>query len=222
MRLGILFSGGKDSTYATYLAKKFGHEIVCLISIFSKNKDSFMFHTPTINLTKEQAKLMNLPILIYQTKGEKEKELLDLKNAIELAIKKYKIQGVVTGALESVYQSSRIQKICNELKIECFNPLWKKNQIQLLKELVENNFEVIVVGVGAYPLDKTWIGRKLDNKFIFEVENLQKKYKINPAGEGGEFESLVLNCPLFKKKLNVKLKNVVGEKNSWRGEFELL
>ena len=55
MRLGILFSGGKDSTYATYLAKKFGHEIVCLISIFSKNKDSFMFHTPTINLTKEQA-----------------------------------------------------------------------------------------------------------------------------------------------------------------------
>ena len=71
MRLGILFSGGKDSTYATYLAKKFGHEIVCLISIFSKNKDSFMFHTPTINLTKEQAKLMNLPILILLQKLKK-------------------------------------------------------------------------------------------------------------------------------------------------------
>jgi len=145
---------------------------------------------------------------------------LDLKNVIETAKKKYEIQGIVTGALESVYQASRIQKICNELKIECFNPLWKKNQIELLKELIRNKFEIIISGVAGYPLDKSWIGRNIDDKFISEVEILQKKFQINPAGEGGEFESLVLNCPMFKKRLNVKLKNVVGEKNSWRGEWE--
>lgn len=219
MRLGVLFSGGKDSTYAAFLAKSKKDELVCLISLWSKNKDSFMFHTPAIKLTKKQAKLMKLPLIVKKTKGEKEEELKDLKKAIQKAIKKYHIQGIVTGTLQSVYQDSRIKKICEELRIHCINPLWQKNQIELLEDLVENNFEVIISGVAAYPLDKTWIGRKIDKQFIKEVSNLSEKYHINPAGEGGEFESLVLNCDLFKKRLNVKLKSVVGKDYSWRGEF---
>jgi len=206
MRLGILFSGGKDSTYATYLAKKFGHEIVCLISIFSKNKDSFMFHTPTINLTKEQAKLMNLPILIYQTKGEKEKELLDLKNAIELAIKKYKIQGITTGALHSQYQASRIQAICDKLKIKCINPSWHKDEISYLNELINSKFKVVVTKTAAEGLDNKWIRREIDKNFIEDIKVLNKKWGIHPAGEGGEYETLVLNCPLFKEELKVRIK----------------
>jgi len=219
MRVGVLFSGGKDSTYAALLAKREGYGISCLISLWSKNKDSFMFHTPAIDLTKEQAECMEIPVIIQETKGEKEKELKDLEKAIKLAVKKYKIEGVVTGAVESVYQASRVQKICNKLGIECFNPLWQKNQIEILEDLVKLNFEVIVSSVAAYPLDKEWIGRKIDGKFIQEIKILSEKYKINPAGEGGEFESLVLNCNLFKRRLDVKLKNIFGEGNSWRGDF---
>jgi uncharacterized protein (TIGR00290 family) len=126
----------------------------------------------------------------------------------------------VTGAVESVYQASRVQNICNKLGIECFNPLWQKNQIEILEDLVKNKFEVLISGVAAYPLDKKWIGRKIDKKFIKEIKILSEKYKINPAGEGGEFESLVVNCSLFKRKLNVELKNVFGDGNAWRGEFE--
>jgi len=216
MKLGILFSGGKDSTYAAYLAKKAGNEIKCLISLYSENKESYMFHTPAIELTKKQAEVMDLPLLTFKTKGEKEKELIDLEKAIKEAVKKYKIDGIVTGALASVYQASRIQKICDELKIKCFNPLWRKDQIKLLEELIENKFEVVIVGVFAYPLSEKWIGRKIDKKFIDEVKILQDRYKINPAGEGGEFESFVLNCPLFKKGLKVKRITVHGEKNAWR------
>lgn len=220
VRLGVLFSGGKDSTYAAWLAKKEGYGISCLISLWSKNKDSFMFHTPAIELTKGQAECMKIPLLIQETEGEKERELKDLEKAIKLAIKKYKIKGIVTGAVESVYQASRVQNICNKLGVECFNPLWQKNQIEILEDLIKNNFEVIISGVAAYPLDKKWIGRKIDKKFIEEIKALSDKYQINIAGEGGEFESLVLNCILFKKRLNVELKNVSGEGNAWRGDFE--
>jgi diphthine-ammonia ligase len=219
MKLGVLFSGGKDSTYAAWLAKKEGYELTCLISIFSKNQDSFMFHTPAIELTKKQAGCIGLPLLIKETEGEKEKELEDLKQAIREAIEKYSIEGVITGALASVYQSSRIQKICDELGIECFNPLWGKDQIEFLNELIKNKFEVIVSAVAAFPLDKSWVGRKIDEDYITEVEELQKKYGINPAAEGGEFESLVVDCPLFKKKLDYKLNDIVGEGNAWRGLF---
>ena len=221
MKLGILFSGGKDGMYATYLAKKDGYKISCLISIFSENKDSYMFHTPNIEKVKMQAKVMNVPLIIIKTKGDKERELLDLEKAIRKAVKKYDIEGIVSGAIESIYQSSRIQKICNKLKIECFNPLWQKNQFELLKELIKKRFKIIIVGVFAYPFDEKWLGRKIDNNFIKDIKLLNDKYSISPAGEGGEFESFVLNCPLFKRKLKVIDYKDFGNRNSWRRDIEL-
>jgi diphthine-ammonia ligase len=223
MKLAVLFSGGKDSCYAAYLAEKEGHELTCLISVFSKNKESYMFHTPSIEQVKKQAKAIALPIIIERTKGEKEKELKDLENVIKKAKSKYKIEGIVTGALHSDYQASRIQKICDKLNLECFNPLWHKNEIEYLNELIKNKFKVIITAVAAYPLDKTWLGREVNNKFIEDVEQLKEKYKIHPAGEGGEFETFVLNCPLFKKELKIKsFKDFKEGENSFRRELKVV
>ncbi|HRZ85356.1 MAG TPA: diphthine--ammonia ligase [Candidatus Paceibacterota bacterium] len=220
-KCAILFSGGKDSCYAAYLAKKSGKELTCLVSILSENKESYMFHTPSISKTKFQSQIMNLPLIVQKTKGKKEQELKDLKIAIKKAKEKYKINCIITGALYSIYQASRIQKICDELNLECFNPLWQKNQISYLEELIKNKFEVIITGVAAYPLDRSWLGRKIDSKFIEDVKKLQDKYKINPAGEGGEFETFVLNCPLFKRKIKIISFKDFGEKNSWTREIEV-
>lgn len=219
--VGILFSGGKDSMYAAFLAKKCGYSIGCLISIVSENEESYMFHTPSIRKVEEQAKIMDIPLVIVKTEGQKEKELVDLENAISNAIMDFGIEGIVTGAVESVYQASRVEKICNKLNVECFNPLWQKDQSELLEDLIKNKFEVIIVGVFAYPFDGKWLGRKIDRKFINEIKKLEEKYKINVAGEGGEFESFVVNCPLFKKKLKVSDGKKVGEKNSWRMEVKI-
>ncbi len=221
-KVGVLFSGGKDSCYSAYLAKKQDYELTCLISVFSENKESYMFHTPNIKLVKQQSKVMNIPLIIKKTKGEKEKELKDLKLAIKKAKKKYKIEGIATGAVASNYQKSRIQKICDELNLKCFNPLWKKDEIKYLEEIVNSDFKVIVTGVFAYPLDKSWLGRKIDKKFIEDVKKLKEKYKIHPAGEGGEFETFVLNCPLFNKPLEVKsFKDFQEGQNSWRREIRV-
>jgi len=221
MKCAVLFSGGKDSTYAAYLAKENNYEIACLISIVSKNPDSFMFHTPSIEKTKHQADAMGIPLIIQKSKGEKEIELMDLEEVINKAKKDFKIQGVVTGAIESVYQASRVQRICDNLDLECFNPLWQKNQIEHLEDLIKNKFKVIITGVSAYPLDKSWLGKEINKRFIEEIRELHEKYKVNPAGEGGEFETFVLNCPLFKKELKVSDKKIHGEKNSWRMEVEV-
>lgn len=223
MKLGVLFSGGKDSLYSTYLAKKNKHEIACLITLFSKNKESYMFHTPSIEKTRFQAQSMNLPLIIHKTKGVKEEELKDLETAIRHAVKEYHIEGIVTGAIQSVYQASRIQKICSKLKIKCINPLWQKDEIEYLNELIKNKFRVIITGVFAYPLNQSWLGREINKDFIKEVRILNQKYKIHPAGEGGEFETFVLNCPLFKKPLQIKShKDFKEGENSWRREIELI
>lgn len=221
MKLAVLFSGGKDSVYSAYLAKKEGHELSCLISILSKNKHSYMFHTPSISQIGKQAREMNLPLITLETQGEKEEELKDLEEAISDAIKKYKIEGVVTGAIKSVYQSSRIKRICDTLGIVCLNPLWNIDEISYLSDLIKEKFRIIIVGVFAYPLNKDWLGRIIDEKFVKEITFLSEKYKINSAGEGGEFETFVLDCPLFGKELFIESFRDVGENNSWRREIKI-
>jgi len=218
-KLAVLFSGGKDSCYAAYLAKQNGYDLACLISIFSKNKESYMFHTPSIEKTKAQAKIMNIPLIVQKTLGRKEEELNDLKDAIKKAKEQYKIEGVITGAVQSVYQASRIQKICDELDLECFNPLWQKDEIKYLDELINAKFKIIITGVFAYPLDKSWLGREINKEFIEEVKELSNEFKIHPAGEGGEFETFVIDCPLFSKQLKIKSFEDTGEKYSWVREI---
>lgn len=222
MKLASLFSGGKDSVYSSYITKKQGNELVCLISILSKNKESYMFHTPSIEKTKHQAESMNLPLIIHKTEGKKEEELKDLEEAIKKAIKKYKIQGVVTGAIKSVYQSSRIQKICDKLNIKCINPLWQIDELNYLNDLIKNKFKVVITGVFAYPLNQSWLGREINSQFIQEITKLHEKYKIHPAGEGGEFETFVLDCPLFRESLKIKgFKDFKEGENSYRREIEI-
>ncbi|MBT3397383.1 diphthine--ammonia ligase [archaeon] len=221
MKLAVLFSGGKDSTYAAWLAKKYGYDLTCLISIQSENKESFMFHVPSISQVKIQAERMNVPLILQKTKGEKEIELKDMEKAIKQAIKDYGVGGIVTGAVESVYQASRVQEICNRLGIECFNPLWQKDQWELMEDLMKEKFEVIVVGVFAYPFDESWLGRKVDKKLLGELRKIHEELKINPAGEGGEFETLVLKCPLFDRGLKIKEREDIGEGHSWRMEVTL-
>ncbi len=202
MKLAVLFSGGKDSCLALHKAKQ-KHEIVCLISMYSKNPESYMFHVPNIHLVKLQAECLQITLIEQETLGEKEKELEDLKKAFITAKEKFKVEGIVTGALASVYQESRIAKLCNELGLECVNPLWQKNQLDVLNELLKLKFKVLISGGFAYPLGKDLLGRILDKKVIEVLAKAKEKYKINPAGEGGEIETTVLDSPDFYKQIEI-------------------
>jgi diphthine-ammonia ligase len=213
MRLGVLFSGGKDSTLALHLAAE-KEKVECLITVVSKNKESYMFHTPNIDVTVLQAEALGLPLVMVASEGQKEKELADLERAIAEAKNKFQINGVVTGAVESVYQASRVQRICNHLDIWCFNPLWKHNQKTLLETLVEKNFKVVISGVFAYPLDEKWLGKQIDAEVIARLVELRSQYGISPSGEGGEIETTVLDAPMFKKKIEVLSYAVEAKCNS--------
>ncbi|MBI4015857.1 MAG: diphthine--ammonia ligase [Candidatus Aenigmarchaeota archaeon] len=212
MKCAALFSGGKDSTRAIYLAQKAGHDVVVLLTVFSQNEESYMFHTCNIELSKLQAQAMKLPQLVAETEGKKEEELEDLEKLIAEAKNKFGIEGVVCGGLASVYQGSRIEKICKGLKLEMLAPLWCIPAEEHLKGLLREGFKVIFTGVFADGLGKEWLGRELDEKAVQELLELEKKKGVSPVGEGGEFESAVLDCPLFKGKIKI-----VESEPKWEG-----
>ncbi len=201
MKLAALFSGGKDSTYAVYLAQK-EHDVKCLISVISENPNSYMFHTPNITLVGKLAQCLGIPIITQATEGEKELEMKDLRKAVEKAIKDYKIEGIAVGAIASKYQFNNVKEMCADLKLKIFSPLWDVSQDEYMEKLIKD-FKVMIVGVAADGFSDKWLGRIIDNNALDELKALNRKYKISIAGEGGEYESLVLDGPNFRKRLEI-------------------
>ncbi len=197
MRVAVLFSGGKDSTYALYWALKEGFEVKYLVSMHSESDESYMYHVPNIHLTELQARAVGIPLIKGFTKGEKEKEVEDLKRVLE----GLKIDGIVAGALASQYQKERVERVAQELGIKVFAPFWGVDPEEYMKTLIQEGFDVVIVGVSAYGLDKTWLGRKIDGKALEELKTLSEKYKVHIAGEGGEFETFVRDAPFFSAKV---------------------
>ncbi len=209
MKVAALFSGGKDSTYAIHLAQQRGWDVSILVSMFPDADDSYMFHVPNIHLTPMLAEAMNVDFLKRQTSGEKERELEDLKEALA----SLEVDGVITGAIASVYQASRVDRICFELGLRSFNPLWRWDQRAVLDGQVGAGFKVMVVGVYADGLDEDWLGRILDDDAIAELEKIAVEKGINISGEGGEFETLVVDGPNFLKRLEILDSKIV-----WHGQ----
>jgi ABC transporter with metal-binding/Fe-S-binding domain ATP-binding protein len=212
MNVGVLFSGGKDSTYAAYLAKR-TDQLKCLVTLKPSTEMSYMFHYPNIQWTKLQALSIGIEQIMRKTKGIKELELMDLKKAIALAQRRFNLEGIYTGALASVYQKSRVDRICTELGLESISPLWMADQIRHLRNLLKEKFRVMVTGVSALGLGDNWLGRIIDESAIHELKELQRRYGLNPGFEGGEAETFVLDCPMFQERIDITL-----SLKHWKGE----
>jgi len=210
MRVAALVSGGKDSALALYRALKQGYEVKFLVTMLPQREDSWMFHFPNIHLTDLFAKAAEIPLVKAETVGIKETELEDLKNLLATL----DIEGVVSGAISSRYQKERIDKICRELNLKSIAPLWQEDSIQLLKEIINLNFEVVIIGVYAHGFDESWLGRKINRATLNALIELNDKYQISPVGDGGEYETLVLDAPFFKKRIRLLRTERIWENQS--------
>jgi diphthine-ammonia ligase len=199
MRVAVLATGGKDSALALYHVLKAGYEVKCLATMIPLREDSWMFHYPNIGLVDLFAEAVGLPLVKAETGGVKEEEVEDLKRLI----KGLDVEGVVSGAIASNYQKTRIERICEQLKLECVAPLWHRNPLDILEELLDLRFEVIVTGVYAYGFDEKWLGRRLDEAAVADLMELNRRYGVSLVGEGGEYETLVLDAPIFKKRIRI-------------------
>jgi asparagine synthase (glutamine-hydrolysing) len=170
-----------------------------------------MFHTPNIRFTALQAEAIGIPILSQKTEGKKEEELADLKSALLKAKKQYRIEGLVVGALASDYQQERVNRVCEDVGLKTFSPLWHKEQGFLLREMVECGFDIIVQSIAAEGLDESWLGRHIDQVALDDLKKLNKKSGMHIAGEGGEYESFVLDGPIFRKRLVIAKSTKMSE-----------
>jgi len=210
VRLAALITGGKDSSLALHRALSEGYKVEYLVTMIPQREDSWMFHFPNIRLTDLFAEASGIPLAKAETSGVKEEEVEDLKRLLG----ELDIEGVISGAISSEYQKSRIDRICKELGVSSITPLWHEDPLKLMRELIDLDFEVIIVGVYAYGFDRSWLGREINRSTLNALVELNRKYKISVVGEGGEYETLVLFAPYFGKRIRVVEAEVVWQDDS--------
>lgn len=207
-KCAVLFSGGKDSCLALHIALEKGYEVEYLLSVLPENFDSFMFHKPYLNLLEKQAEMLNIDLIIGDSKGIEEKEVDDLMGLIEKV--KDKVDTIVVGGIASNYQGERIKKVCSELGLEFYAPLWDFKGDDVWEKLMKENFKVILTKVSCDGFGKEWLGEIIDKKRFDDLKKLSEKYKFRIDFEGGEAESAVLGMPEFKEEIKIKF-NIKSE-----------
>ena len=210
MDVAALISGGKDSALALYRALHSGYNIKFLITMIPQRPDSWMFHYPNIQLTELFAEASEIPLIKAETKGEKEKELSDLESLLRTV----DVDGVVSGAISSQYQKTRIEEICTKLGLKSITPLWHEDPLKLMKEVINLGFNAIIVGVYALGLNQRWLGRTIDQQALDDLVELNRKFQVSIVGEGGEYETLVLDAPYFQRRIQVLKARKVWEGSS--------
>jgi ABC transporter with metal-binding/Fe-S-binding domain ATP-binding protein len=198
VRVGVLYSGGKDSNLALLKASR-EHSVVCLITLRPRSVESMLYHYPNVELVELQAEALGLPLVTEESPDDEEGGLEALRRALLRAAALYGIEGVVTGAVKSRYQASRFEAVARSLGLSCLNPLWGRDELELLREVVASGIVAIFTRVAGYPLGRVLLGRKLDEEAIELLARLRGY--VNPSGEGGEYETFVLDSPLFRKRV---------------------
>ncbi|KAK9146370.1 hypothetical protein Sjap_006273 [Stephania japonica] len=221
MKVVALVSGGKDSCFAMMKCIEYGHEIVALANLMPLDDsidelDSYMFQTVGHQIVVSYAECMGLPLFRRRIHGSSRQALYSLMRQnlsyimtqddevedLYILLSKVKEQmpsvtAVSSGAIASDYQRLRVENICSRLGLVSLAYLWKQDQSLLLKEMISKGIEAITVKVAAMGLlPSEHLGKEIGHLQHY-LHQLKELYGINVCGEGGEYETLTLNCPLF-------------------------
>lgn len=199
MRLAALYSGGKDSTFAMYLAEQMGHDIPYMVNIVPEDEASWIFHTPNLDVVPLMAESMGRELITAPSTGTEEGDMEGLRKALE----DLDIDGVVTGAVWSDYQWDRMNIVCGDLGLVVISPMWRKDQDLVMDQMLDAGIRAIIVGCYAEGLDESWLGREIDRESLIELKALREKYGISIMGEGGEYESLTIHSPMHSSILAI-------------------
>ncbi len=213
MDVAVLFSGGKDSTFAIQKCIDEGWNIKYLISVKPTRTDCYLYHFATVEHTKLFASLMNIP-QVYLT--------CDVADPVEEAklvynvVKNHLVDAVVlggTGLQETQIRS--IREVLFPLGVEVFASHAGQDHGELLLEMINQGFKIMITQIASDGLDKTWLGRVIDENSFVEFKKLSEKYGFHLGGEGGYYDSLVVDCPLYTKRFEVlESEKVMESKNA--------
>ncbi len=199
MRCIALLSGGKDSIAAVEVAQGHGWEVVAGLRMIPEEDDAYMFHTPNLDLVADIADALGMPLVTASARPDPVGEVSDLEQALARAKEEFNLEAIISGALASEYQRTRIDAIGHRLGLKTFAPLWHKDPDTYMRSLLHAGYHIRFSRVAADGLDDSWAGAPLDATALARLATL----RMHVAGEGGEYETVVLDAPHYTSAIEV-------------------
>jgi diphthine-ammonia ligase len=211
MTVTALVSGGKDSVYAAHLADLQGRTVDELVSIRPSDPESMMFHTPNLDVVGLQAEAWGKRHRTVRVDGVGEPAELDtLRRALEGGS-----GWVVAGAIESSYQWARLLEVGRRVGRPVYTPLWRKDPGRVVRAEIDAGLDIRFAHVAAETLGPEWLGRPLDRARLAELERVGSTVRrTHVAGEGGEYETVVLDAPFFSSRISPDRTETIGSPSS--------
>jgi diphthine-ammonia ligase len=203
------WSGGKECSLATYKAISQGHEVLYLVNFISQDGERSRSHGIKANVLALQAEAIGIPLIQVQTSWEDYEE--NFKKVVR-ELQDKGIEGGVFGDMDLEEHRGWVEKVCSEIGIEAFLPLWGIKPEELINELLDLKFKAIVV---ATRLDENFLGKVLDKDLVRQMN----KFGSHLCGENGEYHTFVTEGPIFKKTLKVTKGESKKRNNIWFWEI---
>ncbi|MHB8633563.1 MAG: diphthine--ammonia ligase [Thermoplasmatota archaeon] len=204
MRVVALLSGGKDSVAAIDVAQNHGWNVVVALTVTPAQDDAWLFHTPNLGVVRGVAECLGIPLVEAACRTGADREVEDLEMALRGVARAFAVDGIVSGAIESDYQRTRIEAIAHRLALKSFAPLWHKDAWAYLTPML--GWDIRFARVAADGVPNAWAGERLDARHLAAL--MGHPARPHPAGEGGEYETLVLAAPCYRRRLVVDRSHV--------------
>jgi len=198
MGAAALVSGGKDSIYSAYLCETQGWPVDELVVIEPADPESPLYHTPNLGMVDLQAKAWGRTVRrVRASPGGPEAEAAALDEAI-----RGPHDPIVAGAIASSFQWARLVAATYRAGKRLFVPLWGKAARTVVEEEIAAGLDVRLVHLSAEPLGAELLGARLDAPLLRRLDALSRTVRaFHLAGEGGEFETLVVDAPFFRERI---------------------
>jgi len=202
------WSGGKDSCFACYLALGQGYKISHLVNFISREFKRVSFHGTEARLIQLQSQAIGIPVFQKETTRDGYEQ--EFKEAVRSLLPSG-IKGMVFGDIYNDEHLAWVERVCADLGIEAVEPLWGKSTDDVISQFLDAGFEAVIVAADARLIDQAWLGRRVDRDFI----NYLKAKGVDPCGESGEYHTVVVNGPLFKKRLEITDSHTIRRGDHW-------
>ena len=209
------WSGGKDSCFALMQAIKQGYAPKVLLNVLNEEGNISRSHGIPKNILQAQANAINIPIYLISSSWN------DYENHFTQALKtlqqQHQLSYAVFGDIDLQAHKDWEEKVCTNAALQAILPLWQQDRKQLVLQMLDAGIETIIVSCNT-TMGKSFLGKTITPALIKDLENMG----VDVCGENGEFHTLVVNCPLFLQKINVKVTNKILHNDYWFCELKLL
>jgi len=214
MKVIASWSGGKDSCFACYKALAEGHKVSYLVNFISREFRRVSFHGTRAHLISRQAQAIGIPLTQYTVPPDMSLYEQTFKKAVSV-LKRNGIEGMVFGDIYLQEHKDWIERVCGELGITPLLPLWGMASERVLSDFIEAGFEAVIVSAKSDIFDENWLGQRIDHSSLFGLKKLEEEKGLDVCGEQGEYHTLVMDGPLFRKRVQVTYGARVQRNGYW-------